>query len=357
MLIKSVQAVIKCYLAFTTARRPVNYYCYLAEFTRLHVINMTDSNFIETNLQLYKQMRTLLKSGKEQAFVELLKAHPEALDAVSVFGTWLHEAAELGLYEVVEFLLAAGLDVNTKASVLKTGALKNAVENGNCDIIRLLLNAGGEFDLSNGATNPLFVAIENGNDAAAQLLIERGIDITAAYGDPPMCARKLATSRKRTEVLKLLGGPETILPWITTALPDFTGAPMTTEKIAVIEKILDYSFPKCLRRFLVKEFPSRLFHADALDNDEWDFLGADSELFHTVRSYIGYNLKRPWEVADTTPTFEDYIAIGTNGGGDMWCIRKDGSEDLVYIYGHETDEYQSTEKTLAEFAEEWLAPS
>lgn len=63
---------------------------------------------------------------------------------------------------------------------------------------------------------------------------------------------------------------------------------MTKAQIAAVEKALGLKVPPHYRAFLLN-FPPGLHKPNAKDGKQWQWLGADHGLFHTVRSFVEYN--------------------------------------------------------------------
>lgn len=100
--------------------------------------------------------------------------------------------------------LIAGRDVNLRDPSSHTTALEYAVENGNRELVQLLLAAGANVNLTNdGGSTPLMML---GGDATADLvwdLINSGAEVNHKdnYGNTPLLT---AAARNNSEVLKTL---------------------------------------------------------------------------------------------------------------------------------------------------------
>jgi uncharacterized protein len=120
--------------------------------------------------------------GDEERVHALLKTFPESIDAYSPDGFYpLGLAAFFGHNKIVEYLLAAGADVNQSSkNALKVAPIHAAVSNGDIEIVRTILNRGADVDAhqQKGFT-ALQAAAGAGREDLVELLIERGVDIQA----------------------------------------------------------------------------------------------------------------------------------------------------------------------------------
>lgn len=123
---------------------------------------------------------------------QLFAAHPDQVGAFIPFGggTYLHYAASSGAEAIVAHLLDLGLDVNVRDREGRT-ALCSAASQGCVDVATLLLDRGAAMDVSESIRNPMFACISGYRGqrdeprerflTVAELLIARGVDLTACY--------------------------------------------------------------------------------------------------------------------------------------------------------------------------------
>ena len=159
------------------------------------------------NIQLVKEIRTAIKQDNVERVVELIGSDIELLNKVTTFGTWLHDAATHGKLEIIKRLIDLGADINKRAGVFGGGVLNVAASKGQIEIVRYLLSCGAEMDVSDPVRNPLFGAIQEGNDDIAKLLIDNGIDIHVKYTGGSMKnmdALAFAHEYGRKEIINLL---------------------------------------------------------------------------------------------------------------------------------------------------------
>ncbi len=130
---------------------------------------------------MVKSVRTAIKNGDLDLVKEFLNDDNELLNVETPFGSWLHVAADQGKYNIAQYLVNRGLDVNRDGGISGGNPIHSAARNGQLDIIDLLFQNGARFDVSEATKNPLFAAICNGHFNIVQYLVENGIDITVHY--------------------------------------------------------------------------------------------------------------------------------------------------------------------------------
>mgnify|MGYP006305431491 CR=1 FL=1 len=132
-------------------------------------------------MQTAKEIRTAIKQGDTQKFIEITDSDKELLYMMTPFGNWLHVAASHGKLQIVKHLVKKGFDINKRGGPFDGGAINCAASNGHIDIVKYLLSCGAEMDVSEPVRNPLFGTITNGRIEIAKLLIENGIDTSVKY--------------------------------------------------------------------------------------------------------------------------------------------------------------------------------
>lgn len=282
-----------------------------------------------------------LTEGDLVSFRAIVERNPELLALAGL--AWLGTGCEKGDVEILACLFDLGVDIN--ASDYLGTALTRAASSGSMACTQWLLEHEAELNTDVMSHNALFAAIQMGHDEIAKLLIDSGIDTKVTY---PCGHDALAFARQwnRTEIILKLGGiPEPRKAWVKTDLPDFTGRRMSLDQLCGIESELQILLPKFFKEFLLHEFPEDLFFPTAKDNDEWEWLGPDYLLFHTARSFIAYNCEDS-RATSKEMLNKEFLAFGTNGGGDNWCIRLDASDERVHFHNHELDQFHDTGTSL-----------
>ncbi|KAI8498787.1 positive regulation of extrinsic apoptotic signaling pathway via death domain receptors protein [Branchiostoma belcheri] len=126
-----------------------------------------------------KKVQQLLRRGVDVNCIEPL---------LSSGNTPLHEAAYGGHVGVVELLLNAGAQVDSRDG-LKNTPLHEAAEGGHVGVAKLLLKAGAQVDSRDGLKNtPLHKAAEGGHVGVAKLLLKAGaqVDSTGPLKNKPL---------------------------------------------------------------------------------------------------------------------------------------------------------------------------
>ena len=115
----------------------------------------------------------------------------------------LIEAAEQGDRARVETLLQVGFNPNGIAGQWGMSALNHAVQRGDVEIVRVLLDAGADPDLKAAGHQPLVLASLHGHARIAELLLQAGAnpDLKSSDGNTPLIA---AASMNRIPVIRVL---------------------------------------------------------------------------------------------------------------------------------------------------------
>ena len=133
------------------------------------------------NKELIKEIRQSIKEGNLEKIKTILNNDKDLISISTFFGTWLHDASTYGKYDIIQYLIECGVDVNKKGGVRDAGPITYAAFKGFIKIVELLCDNGATLDTSNCDRNPLFAAIYNGHFNVVKYLVENGIDITASY--------------------------------------------------------------------------------------------------------------------------------------------------------------------------------
>lgn len=131
--------------------------------------------------EVLKLMREAIKSGELKRVKELLTSYDGLLDEDTLFGSWLHVAADFGRIDIAEYLIYCGIDLNRNGGISGGNPVRSAARHGHVEIIELLYKNGARLDVSEANRNPLFGAICNGHFDVVRFLVEKGIDISAQY--------------------------------------------------------------------------------------------------------------------------------------------------------------------------------
>ena len=144
--------------------------------------------------------------GKVDRINEILKSSPGRVSAYAPDGfTPVALAAFFGQPAAVKALIAAGADVNAAAkNGLKVAALHAAVAGGKLDIVKAVLEAGGNANAQQQAGfRPIHEAGTKANRALAELLLAHGAD-PSLPSDDGKTAIDLAREKGHTEFAEWL---------------------------------------------------------------------------------------------------------------------------------------------------------
>ena len=137
-----------------------------------HVSKIEEAEMKE---ELINEMRDAIFADDLEHIKNLIEKNKNLINAVTDFGSFLHDAAGNGKYEIVKYFIENGFDVNLKAGFLDANALIEAASEGYMDIVALLHESGAILDTST------FAAIYDRHTDIAKYLIDQGIDLAAAY--------------------------------------------------------------------------------------------------------------------------------------------------------------------------------
>jgi hypothetical protein len=163
---------------------------------------------------LRRQIGGAIAESNVEAVRDLLVQHPHLLHQKGGLGaTWLHDAAAFGSVNVVEALLALGIDVNAGVSQTPLGS---CIHRGYLDVARALLDVGG----SPNAGRLLIDAInaKQNNLELVKLLVEHGADVNRCwrFGDeekgPLFNALSWAMNKGRTDIADYLRAHGAVMP-------------------------------------------------------------------------------------------------------------------------------------------------
>lgn len=116
-------------------------------------------------------------TGQVERAAEILDLDPDLVNAYAPDGFQpLGLAAFFGHLKVAELLLARGAQVNSPSrNDLRVYPINSAAAGSHLEIVRLLLDHGADPNARQGENfTPIQAAVENGNEAMKQLLIDYG---------------------------------------------------------------------------------------------------------------------------------------------------------------------------------------
>ncbi|KAG6995821.1 hypothetical protein G7Y79_00041g077730 [Physcia stellaris] len=173
---------------------------------REHLMNVIALSWkLDADLDIYRPLTPMIQYG-------YLKRIPQSINELSCSS--LCTAATLGLFKVIEVLIAEDIDVNQEKVTGQLTALHYAVAGKFEDIAALLLKAGADPNLSSreGITRyPLWIAAGLGFDSIVKLLVDKGAEIKTNMDteDTPL---KIAIIRGHVSIAKFLLqiGPDSV---------------------------------------------------------------------------------------------------------------------------------------------------
>lgn len=251
---------------------------------------------MEYNIQ---KMKNAVKYGQIETVKELLDQDKSLINVTTIFGTWLHLAAEKGQVEIAEYLIEAGIDINEKAEIGNTSAICEAIQAENLEIVKMLIKHNVRLDTSNAKNNPLFDAIDTGNLEIVKCLIETGIDYLVKYN----------LSYGEVDAYKY----STI--YGTDEITEYLESKMTEEQRPILEKgkkekrVYDKSHERNLEEAVLKE----LFAQEIIESVKY-FVGKYSKESIFAMSYRMY-----YDNCEPEDRYQCEIIIQTKEGYQEQC--------------------------------------
>lgn len=148
-----------------------------------------------------------IKTENEKELRSYFIKEPDMLHFETPLGSWLHIATRKGKNQIAIMLVDLGIDVNAKMGPAMGTPINVAASEGNEELVRFLLSKHAELDVSEPEKNPLFSAIHNGHKDIVKILLDAGIDSSAAYtGDTMKNMDAIAFAKEwgRIEIVELL---------------------------------------------------------------------------------------------------------------------------------------------------------
>ena len=159
------------------------------------------------NKEAIRKILTAIRNNDFDNMYKFLLADKSLINENTPFGTWLHVASSVGNLRIVRTLVEFGIDINQRAGTYGGSALNEAASEGHYDVTQYLLSCGAELDTTEPERNPLFGAIMCGSKEIVQLLLDNGIDASVRYTGQymkNMDAYDFAIERGQKEIAEML---------------------------------------------------------------------------------------------------------------------------------------------------------
>jgi ankyrin repeat protein len=154
-----------------------------------------------------QRVRQAIRNGDTDLAKALLVSHPNLIQMMTPFGSWLHIAAFCGNTEAAKMLIQVGVHVNVKGGTFGGNALNEAASGGHLETVKFLRSAGADMDVSEPERNPLFAAILGGHLDVVKFLLDQGIDYKVRYSGRHMSemdARLFALEQGEREIAAVI---------------------------------------------------------------------------------------------------------------------------------------------------------
>ncbi|XP_044272513.1 putative ankyrin repeat protein RBE_0220 [Tribolium madens] len=125
-------------------------------------------------------------NNKTPLMIAVEKNDLEAIKLLFEFGadftmpTALLEAINLGNVQIIDFFIKNNVVINRQYQDGTTPLIR-ALEKGNFDVVKILVENGADVNFANGHFTPLFEALKLDNCEVAKYLISKGASMEAKY--------------------------------------------------------------------------------------------------------------------------------------------------------------------------------
>lgn len=133
------------------------------------------------NNESIREMKAAIKNDNLIIVKKLIENKIVDINEITSLGSFLHIAVRKGKYQIAEYLIDAGIDLELLNEYPEITALTEAVLGGELSLVKLLCEKGAKLDVTKADNNPLFFAISGHKAEIGKYLIDAGIDIYATY--------------------------------------------------------------------------------------------------------------------------------------------------------------------------------
>lgn len=118
------------------------------------------------------EMRDAIEKGDLCKVKNLIAEDNDKLNMVLPTGSWLDLAVRHQQKDIMEFLLAQGIDKNILIASNKGNSINTAARTGNVEFIDRLIHSGVKINLTIDDSNPVFDAVDNNKIDALKFILE-----------------------------------------------------------------------------------------------------------------------------------------------------------------------------------------
>jgi ankyrin repeat protein len=137
-----------------------------------------------------ERMYNAIQAGDLATFQRLFEEHPEERFYDDGRSKWFSDAASAGQLEIVQYLVATGVDVNEPANndsvASPEGVVYRAAGEGHLDVVKWMLDHGAKLNFEvRGQTRccALLQAARDGHLDVVKLLVERGAAVNSCWAE------------------------------------------------------------------------------------------------------------------------------------------------------------------------------
>lgn len=118
------------------------------------------------------EMRAAIEKGSLCKVKKLIAEDHDKLNMALPTGSWLNLAVRHQQKDIMEFLLAQGIDKNIPIPSNKGNSINTAARTGNVELIDRLIHSGVKINLALDDSNPVFDAVDNNKIDALKFILE-----------------------------------------------------------------------------------------------------------------------------------------------------------------------------------------
>lgn len=148
-----------------------------------------------------RKIYNAIEEGDAATVGDTLKRQPQLLHSHINGESWLHIAARKNQVSIIEWLVGAGLQIDTEHETSRETPLDSAAGHGSLEAARWLISRGADVNRGAGVrATPLINAIYGGSLDIVQLLVSKGARLDTGFGSPSRSPASFARDQGQDEI-------------------------------------------------------------------------------------------------------------------------------------------------------------